>query len=386
MKIGILTFHSQLNYGGVLQCWALQAALENMGHEVIVIDREFEHQIRSYKRIFRGWGVDGWIKFLIKLLLIRPGALRVIRYIRTVQFVRTHLHLSDYSFKNWCEAPSDLGVGLIVVGSDQVWNGVWNDLDVYTLKGAPDVPAIGYAISLGMNELPQGHLADYKRAVGRFMALSVREKEAQHLLEQVGAEVKHVADPTLLVAWNGFRVSESAGLVCYLIRHKDLTSAALRQLKDFAKVNKMRVHILLQNYAIRIPPSRKIAVHYCAGPQDFCQLIAAAKYVVSDSFHALMFSCVFEKNVRILHPKEAERSAMFSRIKEFADNYIVGDCVSESIGDAIESFLNNGKTSVARERLDAFVSESKAWLRDFVRAPREKVVHSGRNGTGGECR
>ena len=37
MKIGILTFHSQLNYGGVLQCWALKKALEDMGHETVVV-------------------------------------------------------------------------------------------------------------------------------------------------------------------------------------------------------------------------------------------------------------------------------------------------------------------------------------------------------------
>ena len=38
MRIGILTFHSQLNYGGVLQCWALKKALEDMGHEAVVLD------------------------------------------------------------------------------------------------------------------------------------------------------------------------------------------------------------------------------------------------------------------------------------------------------------------------------------------------------------
>ena len=39
MKIAILTFHSQLNYGGVLQCWALQEAITKLGHDVKVLDR-----------------------------------------------------------------------------------------------------------------------------------------------------------------------------------------------------------------------------------------------------------------------------------------------------------------------------------------------------------
>lgn len=51
MKIGILTFHSQLNYGGVLQCWAQKMALEGVGRGVVV-DRGFVHQICSGLAVF----------------------------------------------------------------------------------------------------------------------------------------------------------------------------------------------------------------------------------------------------------------------------------------------------------------------------------------------
>jgi hypothetical protein len=37
MKIGILTLPLHTNYGGILQAYALQNVLENMGHEVIII-------------------------------------------------------------------------------------------------------------------------------------------------------------------------------------------------------------------------------------------------------------------------------------------------------------------------------------------------------------
>lgn len=370
MRIGILTFHSQLNYGGVLQCWALQTVLEEMGHEVVVIDREFEHQIRSVKAIFRGWNVKRWLKFCIKLLLNRPDALRTIRYYRTVKFVRRNLHLTPYSFKGWKDAPKDLGVDLIVVGSDQVWNGVWNNLSVYTLDGAPMVPAIGYAISLGMTELPQEHMEDYKKAIGRFSAISVREKEAQQLLSQIGGDSTHVADPTLLVDWGDFRASEKSGLVCYFIGQDDLTNSAFKRLEEFSRDNKIAVHILLQNYDVHIPTSKNVVVHYCAGPKEFCQFFASAKYIVSDSFHALMFSCVFGKNARIIHPKATARSAMFSRIREFADNYIFGECVSDSIEGALDSLLNCPKIVVARDKLDDFVTGSRTWLSDRVRGAR----------------
>ena len=37
-KIGILTFHNAVNYGAILQCYALQNALEQRGYNVEVID------------------------------------------------------------------------------------------------------------------------------------------------------------------------------------------------------------------------------------------------------------------------------------------------------------------------------------------------------------
>ena len=52
MKLGILTFHSQLNYGGVLRCWALKMALEGMGHEVVVVDRWLDAKNGMLRREF----------------------------------------------------------------------------------------------------------------------------------------------------------------------------------------------------------------------------------------------------------------------------------------------------------------------------------------------
>ena len=68
MKIGILTFHSQLNYGGVLQCWALKTALEGMGHEVVV-DRWHFPDNRMMRQEFATLTFKGWVKLLIRGLL-----------------------------------------------------------------------------------------------------------------------------------------------------------------------------------------------------------------------------------------------------------------------------------------------------------------------------
>ena len=98
MKIGILTFHSQLNYGGVLQCWALQTALEKMGHEVVIIDRWLTpdnwHLERGYDRKQKKWWLRFWLRSLLGL-----GDMRFwLRVRRTKRFIHEKLHLTSFHF------------------------------------------------------------------------------------------------------------------------------------------------------------------------------------------------------------------------------------------------------------------------------------------------
>lgn len=367
MKIGILTFHSQLNYGGVLQCWALQTVLEKMGHEVVVIDREFEHQIRSVKAIFRGWNVKQWIKFCVKLLLKRPDALRIVRYYKTVRFVRRKLHLTPYSFKEWKDAPKDLGVDLIVVGSDQVWNGIWNNLGVYLLQGAPAVPAIGYAISLGMTELPRAHLTEYMAAAKRFLAVGVREEEARVLLSRVGIDAAYVADPVLLADWATFESSNDDIVFCYFIAEEWLDNKKLLPLVEFARRKRLKIHVFMHTSKKRIdlPNLRE---HFCEGPKGFVETIARARYVLTDSFHGMVFSSVFSKKMCVLHTNKSGRNCMFSRIQEFSERFIIGECVFASIEDAIANIEGKCAFEYKSAGLIDFKNRSLRWLDDQLKA------------------
>ena len=365
MKIGILTFHSQLNYGGVLQCWALQKVLENLGHEVVIIDREFEHQVRSVCAIFNGWTVKIWIKFIIKLIIRRPDALRTVRYYRTVRFVHKHFHLTPYSFKKWEDAPKDLGIDLIVVGSDQVWNGIWNDLGVYLLEGAPDIPAIGYAVSLGMAKFPEQCLKRYMAASKRFSAVSVREDEARSLLATAGIMATHVLDPVLLCEWQIKNNSKVNGLVCYFIDPDELCDNAIKALKAFSAVTGLRVHIYLQEYC-KVIEAGTIKIHYAAGPEEFFNALSSAEYILSDSFHALAFAAVFQRSVRIVMPSSANRRMMFSRIQEFSARYAESDLVVSSIPEALNDMLNN-KIHFNKNRIDEDRAASLKWLSENIK-------------------
>ena len=50
MKIGIITFHASFNYGSMLQAWAMQTYMENLGHVVEIVNFRSKAQKNMYHR------------------------------------------------------------------------------------------------------------------------------------------------------------------------------------------------------------------------------------------------------------------------------------------------------------------------------------------------
>ena len=396
MKIGILTFHSQLNYGGVLQCWALQTVLEKMGHEVVVIDRWLDKDNSWLEKGYDKYSLLHWIKFGVRSAMALGNVNQWLRVRRTKKFLKEHLRLTPYHFVDWKDAPENLGVDLLVVGSDQVWHcGDWGDPQVYLLDGAPNIPAISYAASFGFTELPRclnerddGLPAEplYREGLKKFRALSCRESEGVYLCRALGVEAQHVLDPTLLVDKTDWeRVIGTVAkhckkrIVCYLlgIDYKTILS----QFVQFSGETDCKVDIFVDQWifdALPVPTSsvklrqwakglnRKmfgnVRIYDSAGPIEFVRSIAGADMVISDSFHALMFSLVFGRNVRIIAPKSASRRKMFARIEEFA-SHMAGQLVVNSLYEALDSFVSGNTTTVDSTWLASRRSASLDFLR-----------------------
>lgn len=397
MKIGILTFHSQLNYGGVLQCWALQTALERLGHEVVVVDRRLDDWREIHDTVYDRMGFQQWTKFWIRSLLGLGDLNPWFRVWRTKKFIRRHLHLSPYHFVDWKDAPQHLGIDLLVVGSDQVWHcGDWGDPRVYLLDGAPPIHAIAYAASFGMTEIPHyigsrlpeiGAEPLYKSGLAKFQAISCRESEGVELCRKLGFESTHVADPTLLVDADKWHDLASAGktrqrkgkrLVCYFLSEDLNTARPL--LETFAEQNHFDVDVFVKPGAFfRLPtPSSwknakqwmkglrakwfgRMKVRGNSGPLEFLSALSVADWVVSDSFHALMFSIIFNKNVRLIKPMQENRRKMFARIEEFV-SYMNGPVVVESLTSALQSICRGEVVSCDADWLERRKVESFAFL------------------------
>lgn len=379
MKVGILTFHSQLNYGGVLQAYALHEAMRDMGHEVVVIDRWLNESNSSLELGFNQFGVAGWCNICVRSLLGGWELRKFLRVQRTKSFIKRRMRLTSYHFVDWQDAPSNLNVDIIVVGSDQVWrSGVYSDPGPYLLEGAPNIPTISYAASFGMTFLPSGQRARYIRGLSHFKHISCRESEGVSICKNLGFRADHVVDPTLLISTERWKsllkahgLENRKKLVCYFMDGN--VQFYVKQLELFARSSDFEVDVFLDSrfcppilksfaqVASRIRIS-KIKQHVDAGPIEFLQAIASADYVLTDSFHALMFSAIFHKNVRVIRPNNKERLNMFARIVEFADSYIDGNVIANDIDDAIKAICASDVIRYRDDALGIWRSESYQWL------------------------
>lgn len=391
MKIGILTFHSQINYGGVLQCWALQRVLQGMGHEVWVVDRWLTTDNRLLDWPFGHASFKELCTVIVKALFGCGTERLVLRHWRTRRFVKS-LNLTPFHFYNWSDLasqpqPFNLNLDMLVVGSDQVWHGGdWGDPRPYLLEGAPRIPAIAYAASFGMRSLPQE--INYRAGFKRFSAISVREIEGVGLVESQGARAKHVVDPTLLLPssdWSqiGEWKKVPRRVVCYFLSQNIVD--AVKILEPWARRNDCTVEVVC-NGAFRayprtareciirlidmirhaVAPSR-VRVCIGHGPCEFVKAFAQAEMCIADSFHAVMFSAIYNCNMRFIRPQSEERRVMFSRVEEFATECIDGPFFVDDVSQALRSFERGEAISYNYDQMSAMRKESLQWLQNALR-------------------
>ena len=196
-KIGIVTFHRAINFGGVLQSYALQKKLKDYGLDVEEIDYYSNDVYKIYNYFYVG--KFNIIKTPIKIALNFGFFIKNIRikkkfnkfrekYIQTSDFLSSKEKVINYINR----------YDYIISGSDQVWNKdiTLNDYDFYDLSLFNTNNKISYAASVGKDDISEQEKAYYKNLIKEYNSVSVRESSLQNTL---GEEVSHVMDPVFLL-------------------------------------------------------------------------------------------------------------------------------------------------------------------------------------------
>lgn len=95
--------------------------------------------------------------------------------------------------------------------------------------------------------------------------------------------------------------------------------------------------------------------------------ISAADWIVTNSYHALMFSIIYNRNVRVIVPTDNVRKEMHARMKEFEGSVIEGPLMQSDIQGALQSFEKGEKTTINLDELNRRRKLSRQWLENQLR-------------------
>lgn len=303
-----ITFNGAANYGARLQTYALQKTLEHLGFQNDVLDFDCAAINKGYESWH--WGMLVHPKELVKVPLNYRSVKR--RNKRFAQFTQDFIKVSARMCKQTDLAACSHNYDAIVTGSDQVFNGTLHGHhDEYFLSFSPDAGKnLSYAGSFGFSQIPAGEEEWYRQNLAHLGQISCREKTGARLVRELtGRDATVDLDPAMLLTgqeWSealagrdadyGFRPGEY--IFTYML-DTYLVEALAKQ------IGLPLVNIQFGRTLRHVPPGNNI---YDAGPLEFVNLLLGAKYVLTGSFHATVFSLLLHKPfLTMVPPKVGSR-------------------------------------------------------------------------------
>ena len=325
MKIAIMTQTLGHNYGGIMQAWALQQVLKRDGHQVVTLNRlsdsrSFPHAIA--RKLKRGLTETIGVRPLPNSIESNlPSQLLAARMLtNTRKFIKSELSMSEPldSEAKLRKHIKSHGYEAVIVGSDQTWRPMYSPkLSNFFLDFLEDtnIKRIAYATSFGSDqwEYTQEEAERYGALAKKFDTVTVREDLAVEMCQtHFGITPEHVVDPTLLLNAEDYRAligkdrlsDINGGVYTYFLNPDDekrnLANHASEQLNEPVFTHKPLYDTLDKMFAAggniseaRLPEIR-----------DWLAGFANASFVLTDSFHGMVFSLIFNKPFLVVNNPE----------------------------------------------------------------------------------
>ncbi len=366
LKISTITCHNVYNYGATLQEYALLHFLQSLGYDAQTI---------NYKPPYLSGHFDLWrisnpslnffpVKYLYLLLKLPGRFINLKRKKRFDIFEQKYIRTTNQQYHSNEEIKKNLPISdVYICGSDQIWNPVFsNGKDpAFYLDFVPDnKKKLSYAASIATNQIPD-NLKDFvKEKVERLDAISVRETSAVTILNQLGIEnISQVMDPVFLLdknEWEKLTDQNQQFDEPYLLIYDADKNPNIKYLaQKLAQKYHWNIYTLSQgiNYA------DKSFYHY--GPEIFLSLIKNAKFIISNSFHAVAFSMIFQKQFVVFDRKENINNRMrdIVNLLDLDNIMLFYDEKREDINFKID-YIEISK------KLDFYIEKSKTFLKNTL--------------------
>jgi len=305
-KIAILTLPLGHNYGGIIQNYALQKLLSNMGHDVVTINRRADNPHSKIKILaskyksyfFRCFLQSKNPKYLDYNKVFEHNLRFLKEHVNLSPAVESTVSLADYFKKE--------KFNVVIVGSDQIWRPKYSP-DIFFnfyldfLQKETSIRKVAYAASFGTEEweYTEEQTKACSELIQQFNAVSVREDSGVQLCGDFlnRKEAIQVLDPTLLLEAEDYsqligQREKKNGLFTYVL---DDSEGINDFIANCSKYLNLEVYTNQAKNNTNTFKSNNVEDYFMPPLEGWLQGFRDADFVITDSFHGTLFSIINQK-------------------------------------------------------------------------------------------
>lgn len=367
MKIAIMTQPLGRNYGGIMQAYALQKVLKDMGHEVVTINHHAPAKSALYNLTRLGFRIlkkaTGKRKQPINFekhynYIFKDTQAFIDKYITQSEYIDNDAALKAHFAKHNYDA--------VIVGSDQTWRPMYSP-NIYSyyldfLEHDTKIKKIAYASSFGVDtwEYSDEQTRRCAELAKLFDAISVREQSGVDLCSKyLGVESECVLDPTLLLdkedylalIGDRYKGAQGEGVCTYFLDTNEEKESAAEQLAEKLGTYTYKCYA---NVSVSQPTSANVEDYKMPPVEEWLASFANAEFVLTDSFHGMVFSIIFEKPFLVVVNKKRGAARFESLLTKL-----------DGLDYLIEDIAGIVKCSVSKHELEGIIKEKLYELKFF---------------------
>lgn len=326
ISIGVMTMHCIPNYGAIWQAYATVYLIKELSER---LNLNVRTEIIDYQPINKK-------KRYSDKALLEDSLSSIWRFVGNIKNfdglkkrrLSKELHHNAYIFYSKMEVLSEevkknelksfsSKYDAVISGSDQVWNPYGMNDDLSFLLDFYAGNKYAYASSFGISEFPKKYAEAYSKELSGFKKVSVREAEGLKIYNQLTGRKDGICiiDPALTMSKSQYKALQDDEILkklpkeyalMYFARQSDLLP------KYLDKMVPNDIPVVIIGMPGMIPqmklPNRDMYVLDCITPQEFLTLFDYALVVFTNSFHGIVFSLKYGKNVWIEYNDKFNKS------------------------------------------------------------------------------
>ena len=383
MKIGILTWLHNGNYGSILQAYALQKALRNQGYQTENIDyapstvKKVENLIKNKNslKLF----LEKWDAYCAKKVAGSPRELSE-KQKKFDDFRENYINITQRYSSPKEVATIDGEFDAYICGSDQIWSPVLLNPVFYFDFLSDTERKIAYACSFGVSSIKGKKATKITNYLNRFDYISVRESSGCEIVKNLtGKVVPVMPDPTLLLQrtdWDKvskYNLNLNKYIFCYFLSWNEDYWKYVENVSQQLGYQIVIVPSVKQTYQVDAKILKNI------GPEEWIGLVKNASYVITDSFHGTVFSIIYNKPFTVLKRfSDDNPRSQNSRIYTLLEHYNL----TNRLGINTDIFNLQEYTKV-NSQVEYDRRYALEWLNNVLKVEKvEDIPHANCNGCG----